>query len=180
MAIVKVSLMITEVDLAKAMQCLMRNALRRSICRSAIGQRGFQMYTRCLHCPYSLRRYRKKDGKPLRDKRDKYYYSSRIFQPNFTFQSFKYIFFVCKIKKQWCQETIATKHASNSLVTFVTQKCCSVLFLCCPAASRTILKGVTFTTNGKRQFLPRDQVFPYLSFTVHDLTKLVVSGQFYP
>ena len=99
MAIVKVSLMITEVDLAKAMQCLMRNALRRSICRSAIGQRGFQMYTRCLHCPYSLRRYRKKDGKPLRDKRDKYYYYSRIFQPNFTFQSFKYIFFVCKIKK---------------------------------------------------------------------------------
>ena len=52
MAIVKVSLMITEVDLAKAMQCLMRNALRRSICRSAIGQRGFQMYSRCLHCPY--------------------------------------------------------------------------------------------------------------------------------
>ena len=100
MAIVKVSLMITEVDLAKAMQCLMRNALRRSICRSAIGQRGFQMYSRCLHCPYSLRRYRKKDGKPLRDKRDKYYYYSRIFQPNFTFQSFKYIyFFVCKIKK---------------------------------------------------------------------------------
>ena len=46
MAIVKVSLMITEVDLAKAMQCLMRNALRRSICRSAIGQRGFQMYSR--------------------------------------------------------------------------------------------------------------------------------------
>ena len=60
MAIVKVSLMITEVDLAKAMQCLMRNALRRSICRSAIGQRGFQMYSRCLHCPYPLRRYRKK------------------------------------------------------------------------------------------------------------------------
>ena len=99
MAIVKVSLMITEVDLAKAMQCLMRNALRRSICRSAIGQRGFQMYSRCLHCPYPLRRYRKKDGKPLRDKRDKYYYYSRIFQPNFTFQSFKYIFFCLQNKK---------------------------------------------------------------------------------
>ena len=99
MAIVKVSLMITEVDLAKTMQCLMRNALRRSICRSAIGQRGFQMYSRCLHCPYSLRRYRKKDGKPLRDKRDKYYYYSRIFQPNFTFQSFKYIFFCLQNKK---------------------------------------------------------------------------------
>ena len=76
--------------------------------------------------------------------------------------------------------TIATKHTRNSLVTFVTQKRCSVLFLCCPVASRTILKGVTFTTNGKRQFLPRDQVFRHLSFTVHDLTKLVVSGQFYP
>ena len=36
---------------------------------------------------------------------------------------------------------IATKHASNSLVTSVTQKRCSVLFLCCPVASRTILKG---------------------------------------
>ena len=42
MAIVKVSLMVTEVDLAKTMQCLMRNALRRPICCSAIGQRGFQ------------------------------------------------------------------------------------------------------------------------------------------
>ena len=39
---------------------------------------------------------------------------------------------------------------------------------------------MTFTTNGKRQFLPRDQVFRHFSFTVHDLTKLVVSGQFYP
>ena len=64
-AIVKVSLMITEVALAKTMQCLMRNALRCSICCSAIGQRGFQICTRCLHCPYSLRRYRKEDGKPL-------------------------------------------------------------------------------------------------------------------
>ena len=42
MAIVKVSLMITEVALAKTMQRLMRNALRRSICCSAIGQRAFQ------------------------------------------------------------------------------------------------------------------------------------------
>ena len=56
MTIVKVSLMITEVDLAKAMQCLMRNTLRRSICRSAIGQRGFQICARWLHCPYALRR----------------------------------------------------------------------------------------------------------------------------
>ena len=56
MAIVKVSLMITEVALAKTIQCLMRNALRRSICCSFIGQRGFQIYARCLHCPYSLRR----------------------------------------------------------------------------------------------------------------------------
>ena len=35
-------------------------------------------------------------------------------------------------------------------------------------------------TNCKRQFVPRDQVFPYVSFTVHEFTKLVVSGQFYP
>ena len=56
MAIVKVSLMITEVDLAKAMQCLMRNTLRRSICRSAIGHRGFQICSCCLHCPYVFRR----------------------------------------------------------------------------------------------------------------------------
>ena len=56
MTIVKVSLMITEVDLAKAMQCLMRNTLRRSICRSAIGHRGFQICSCCLHCPYAFRR----------------------------------------------------------------------------------------------------------------------------
>ena len=35
-------------------------------------------------------------------------------------------------------------------------------------------------TNGERQFVPRDQIFPYLSFTVHEFTILVVSGQFYP
>ena len=52
--VIKVSLMITEVALAKTMKCLMTNTLRRSICRSAIGQRGFQMYSRCLHYPYSL------------------------------------------------------------------------------------------------------------------------------
>ena len=51
MAIVKVSLMIAEVALAKTMPCLMKNAFRRSICRSAIGQRGFQICARCLHCP---------------------------------------------------------------------------------------------------------------------------------
>ena len=45
---------IVKVILAKAMQCLMRNALRRSICRSAIRQRGFQICSPCLHCPYSL------------------------------------------------------------------------------------------------------------------------------
>ena len=56
MTIVKVSLTITEVDLAKAMQCLMRNTLRRSICRSAIGHRGFQICSCCLHCPYAFRR----------------------------------------------------------------------------------------------------------------------------
>ena len=56
MTIVKVSLMITEVDLAKAMQCLMRNTLRRSICRSAIGHRGFQICLCCLLCPYAFRR----------------------------------------------------------------------------------------------------------------------------
>ena len=89
MAIVKVSFMITEVALAKTIQCLMRNALRRPICYSAIGQRGFQICARCLLCPYALRRWRKEDGKPLRDKRDNYYYYLRIFQPNFTFQSFK-------------------------------------------------------------------------------------------
>ena len=44
--------------------------------------------------------------------------------------------------------------------------------LCCPVASRTILKVVTFTTSGKRQFVPRDHVFPYLSFTVHDFDKI--------
>ena len=54
--VIKVSLMITEVALAKTMQCLMTNTLRRSICRSAIGQRGFQIYSRCLHFPYSSRR----------------------------------------------------------------------------------------------------------------------------
>ena len=54
-AIDKVSLMITGVALAKTIRCLMRNALRRSICCSAIGQRGFQIYSRCLHYPYSLR-----------------------------------------------------------------------------------------------------------------------------
>ena len=62
---VPVCLMITEVALAKTMQCLMRNALRRSICRSGIGQRDFQICARCLHCPYALRRWRKEDGKPL-------------------------------------------------------------------------------------------------------------------
>ena len=41
MAIVKVSLMITEVALAKTMQCLMRNAFRRSISRSAIWSTRF-------------------------------------------------------------------------------------------------------------------------------------------
>jgi len=88
MAVIKVSLMITEVALAKTMQCLMRNALRRSICCSAIRQRGFQICARCLHCRYALRRWRKEDGKPLRGKRDNYYYYClRIFQPNFTFQS---------------------------------------------------------------------------------------------
>ena len=55
-AIVKVSLMITEVALAKTMQCLMRNALQRSICCSAIRQRGFQICARCLHRRYALRR----------------------------------------------------------------------------------------------------------------------------
>ena len=55
-AIDKVSLMIIGVALAKTIQCLMRNALRRSICRSAIGQRGFQICARCLHCRYALRR----------------------------------------------------------------------------------------------------------------------------
>ena len=55
-AIVKVSFMINEVALAKTKQCLMRNARRRSICRSAIGQRGFQIWARCLHCRYALRR----------------------------------------------------------------------------------------------------------------------------
>ena len=35
-------------------------------------------------------------------------------------------------------------------------------------------------TDGKRYFVPRDQVFPYSSFSVHDLIQLVVSGQFYP
>ena len=54
--VIKVSLMITEVALAKTMKCLMRNTLRRSICCSAIGQRGFQIYSRCLHYPYSSRR----------------------------------------------------------------------------------------------------------------------------
>ena len=56
MAIVKVSLMITEVALAKTLQCLMRNALRRSICSSAIRERDFQICARCLHCRYALRR----------------------------------------------------------------------------------------------------------------------------
>ena len=56
MTIVKVSLMITEIDLAKVMQSLMRNTLRRSICRSAIGHRGFQICARYLHCPYAFRR----------------------------------------------------------------------------------------------------------------------------
>ena len=55
--------------------------------------------------------------------------------------------------------------------------------LCCPVASRTIIKGLTFTSNGKRHFLPCSQVFPYFSLTCllfMTLTKLVVSRQFYP
>ena len=55
-SIAQVSLMITEVALAKTMQCLIRNALRRSICRSAIGHRGFQICSCCLHCPCAFRR----------------------------------------------------------------------------------------------------------------------------